>query len=158
MVSTYIFFRAYKLNKQEDINLLYTKWADTYDDELNAMNYQSPKRCVSALAQVGLFEAPVFDFDYGTGLSGQALLSVGFKKIFEVDISRSMINGAKRRRSINNFTIRTSNLISLMGKHLLLFAQWALLAVEPVLINSLKKFGNVSNCMCFSVFRSTIID
>ncbi len=91
------FSSAYKISKQEDIDRLYTDWAETYDDELRVMGYRSPIRCASALAKFVPLETPVLDFGCGTGLSGEALKNVGFKNIFGTEINNSMRAIAKKK-------------------------------------------------------------
>ena len=97
------FSSAYKISKQEDIDRLYTDWAETYDDELRLMGYRSPIRCASALAKFVPLETPVLDFGCGTGLSGQALKKVGFQNIFGTEINSSMRQIAKKKAIYQDF-------------------------------------------------------
>ena len=60
-------------------------------------------RCTTALAKYVPIETPVLDFGCGTGLSGQALRSVGFKNIFGTEISGSLRDIAEKRLFTNNF-------------------------------------------------------
>ncbi len=97
------FSSAYKISKQEDIDLLYTRWADSYDDELKKMKYQSPIRCASALAKFVPLDIPVLDFGCGTGLSGEALKEVGFQNIFGAEINNKMRKIAEQKSIYKEF-------------------------------------------------------
>ena len=90
------FSSAYKIRKQEDIDRLYTDWAETYDDELRVMGYRSPIRCASALAKFVPLETPVLDFGCGTGLSGEALKNVGLSS--KKDSFPSHLSGGEQQR------------------------------------------------------------
>jgi len=63
--------RAYGLDDAESTRDFYRDWAATYDEEIRANGYATPRRCAAALA--GLVEdtsAPLHDLGCGTGLSG----------------------------------------------------------------------------------------
>lgn len=76
----------------------YDDWADSYDDELGALGYVTPKRCAEALIGVGADPAaPILDIGCGTGVSGAALAAAGFTVIDGVDPSAEMLARARRK-------------------------------------------------------------
>jgi predicted TPR repeat methyltransferase len=92
------FERAYGTTKQDDIVDLYEDWAQSYDDDLRVNGYATPGRCAAALAgHLTPFDAPIFDFACGTGLSGAALAALGFTVIDGVDLSDAMLARALGR-------------------------------------------------------------
>lgn len=103
------FSEAYKIDKQEDIDLLYTHWSQTYDEELHELGYQSPIRCASALAKFVAFDTPVLDFGCGTGLSGEALKKVGFQNIFATEINKDMRDIATQKQIYKHFYTTNKN-------------------------------------------------
>ena len=70
------FSSVYKISKQEDIDRLYTDWAETWW-RIKVMGYHSPNRCALALAKFVRLETPVLDSGCGTGLSEQAKNKTG---------------------------------------------------------------------------------
>ena len=71
----------------------YDDWADSYDEELGALGYVTPKRCAEALISVGADPSqPILDIGCGTGVSGAALKAAGFQKIDGVDPSPQFSN------------------------------------------------------------------
>ncbi len=92
------FSSAYQIETQDDINSLYTNWANSYDNELRQMGYRSPIRCAAALGKFVSIQTPILDFGCGTGLSGYALKKIGFKKIFGTEINENMRNIAQQKK------------------------------------------------------------
>ncbi len=92
--------RAYTFDHQtstEQTRALYDEWADVYDQELlTEQGYAMPRRCADALAR---FTDPpgtrVLDVGCGTGLSGDALRSVGVARIDGCDLSTGMLDRAR---------------------------------------------------------------
>lgn len=92
------FDKAYRTTAQDEVRDLYDDWAASYDDDLIENGYATPARCAAALAgQLTPYDAPIFDFACGTGLSGAALASVGFTVIDGVDLSAAMLETARAR-------------------------------------------------------------
>ncbi len=88
--------KAYGHNQGEEAVNFYDEWADSYDDELAAGGYASPRRCAEALIDVGADPAlPILDIGCGTGVSGQALRKAGFAVIDGIDPSSEMLERAK---------------------------------------------------------------
>ncbi|MCT4553573.1 MAG: methyltransferase domain-containing protein [Pelagimonas sp.] len=82
----------------EETRRLYTDWAASYDAELTAHGYQSPRRIAQALAPLlPMRAAPVLDFGCGTGMSGLALRAEGIAPLHGTDITPAMLEQAKAK-------------------------------------------------------------
>ncbi|MEM1130237.1 MAG: methyltransferase domain-containing protein [Pseudomonadota bacterium] len=76
----------------------YDGWAKSYDREILAHGKVSHRRIASALASiVPAGNQPILDFGCGTGLSGQALLDVGFTNLHGLDMSEGMLAVAESK-------------------------------------------------------------
>lgn len=97
-MSENFFKRAYVTTEQGAVKDLYDDWAARYDDDVIENGYETPGRCAAALAAfLTPYDAPIFDFACGTGLSGAALASLGFTTIDGVDLSQPMLDIAAQR-------------------------------------------------------------
>lgn len=97
-MSKSFFDRAYRSNTQQAVEELYDDWAGTYDRDLTDSGYVTPRRCALALAGfLQDYQAPIFDFACGTGMSGAALADQGFAAIDGVDLSDAMLDKARAR-------------------------------------------------------------
>merc|ERR1740121_223534 len=69
---------------------LYDSWAADYDAALRSWSYPAPMRTATLLKEYlpdNLRDGAVLDSGCGTGLSGEALLELGFKRLVGTDIS-----------------------------------------------------------------------
>lgn len=83
---------AYELKNDEQTQTLYRDWAASYDEEISANGYASPRRTAEALSQCGArFEQPLLDIGCGSGVSGQFLRQAGFCKLHGCDFSQPML-------------------------------------------------------------------
>lgn len=96
MAKTY-FERAYGLTTQDQIDDLYAAWAQSYDAEVGANGYATPRRCADALSLYLSPSLPVLDIGCGTGLSGAALRAAGFDTIDGTDPNPAMLVQAHKR-------------------------------------------------------------
>ncbi|WP_316014160.1 class I SAM-dependent DNA methyltransferase [Roseobacter sp. HKCCA0434] len=86
-----------------DMDRLYSDWAESYDAELEASGYASPRRCAEALAACDApTDGTVLDFGCGTGLSGGALKRAGFETLDGCDVNADMLAKARERGIYRN--------------------------------------------------------
>ena len=91
------------LNKVYDVSTsdsreLYASWATTYDQEVIENGYATPDRIAKALKEyVSDKSTLILDYGCGTGLSGLALQSVGFKNLDGLDVSKEMVRIAEKK-------------------------------------------------------------
>ena len=72
----------------------YDAWAENYNQTLAQWNYQSPTIVATMLKGEVLPDDPVLDAGCGTGLSGKALHSAGFRRVTGIDISQASLDVA----------------------------------------------------------------
>lgn len=89
---------AYGLDSVSETRSFYDDWSDSYDAEIHANGYATPKRCAEALAQFATDKSkPHLDIGCGTGVSGEALQMAGFSKLHGTDLSPEMVALAKAK-------------------------------------------------------------
>ncbi|MCH2165530.1 MAG: methyltransferase domain-containing protein [Marinovum sp.] len=80
----------------EETQAVYTEWAKSYEAEVSARGYHTPRRIAEALAaHLPAGDGPILDFGCGTGLSGIALRSAGISALHGTDINAAMVNEAR---------------------------------------------------------------
>ncbi len=91
--------RAYALETPGDSLALYKDWADTYDHHMEqGLQYRSPAAIAEIFAEyVADKSATILDIGCGTGLTGLAATSHGFKTLDGVDISPDMLAEAGKK-------------------------------------------------------------
>lgn len=94
--------KAYSLSTPSEARDLYDEWADSYDQDLNELDYAFPANAANALIQalgtnVDISELKILDAGCGTGLVGAILASEhGAKHVDGVDISPGMLKVARK--------------------------------------------------------------
>ena len=82
----------------DETRAIYDDWAARYDDDLAEAGYLTPARVARALAEAWPErDSPILDFGCGTGLSGEALSTVGFTTFDGTDISSEMLEHARAK-------------------------------------------------------------
>ena len=80
--------KVYELETDRDIFDLYTKWAESYEQDVIKNGYRTPERCASDLANATTHRSlSILDMGCGTGYSGLALQKAGFSNIDGTDIN-----------------------------------------------------------------------
>ncbi len=98
MADKTFFDKVYDLDDPEKTRALYDAWAESYEDDVAAEGYATPRRVARALAAHSTdMKAPILDFGCGTGLSGAELAQAGFSTIDGADLSAEMLNGARAK-------------------------------------------------------------
>tara|TARA_Y100000739_G_C20575044_1_gene449808 strand:- start:403 stop:1020 length:618 start_codon:yes stop_codon:yes gene_type:complete len=103
-------------SSRDFVKTLYMKWAETYDDEINENQYATPTRIAEILRfNISNTDLRILDYGCGTGLSGAALLQVGFNNLVGADSSKEMLSKAKGKniyQSLIELNLDTTNPIS----------------------------------------------
>lgn len=89
---------VYRIGGSKDARALYRDWAESYESEIRANGYATPRRCAEALASLTADKtAPLLDLGCGTGLSGEAFRAAGFTVIDGTDFTEEMLAVARRK-------------------------------------------------------------
>ncbi len=88
---------AYSVKTPEDSIKLYKKWAKTFDKDFAlSSNYVSHIKISSFFKKYSRkVDIPILDVGAGTGLVGECLHEMGYKKIIGIDISPEMLEKAE---------------------------------------------------------------
>ncbi len=82
----------------------YDEWAKDYDEDLEAdFGYVIPRIAAETFAQLVPKDAKVLDAGAGTGLVGVELHRLGYRNIEAMDLSRGMLEEARRKRVYGGF-------------------------------------------------------
>ncbi|NDH74184.1 MAG: methyltransferase domain-containing protein, partial [Rhodobacteraceae bacterium] len=104
-MSTKFLNQAYGISTLDSRDL-YTAWSDSYDKEVHENGYVTPLRVAEALDRHVLDKnTTVLDYGCGTGLSGQALLNVGFQAVDGVDVTPAMVDLAREKGIYRNLDV-----------------------------------------------------
>lgn len=85
-------------DEQKTTDKLYSKYAETYESGMQAINYKDPEILAKFVAESHLVDPEsdfVCDFGSGTGLLGVELHKLGFKKMLALDGNEPMLAKAK---------------------------------------------------------------
>ena len=87
--------RVYQSKDYEELTSEYNAWASGYDADLQSLGFTGPRAGAETLAKyVADKEAKVLDAGAGTGLVGEELVRLGFKRITALDLSPGMLRTA----------------------------------------------------------------
>jgi ubiquinone/menaquinone biosynthesis C-methylase UbiE len=96
--------RVYGSDSPDSLVDGYDEWAKTYDQDMGSGGYRHPTICLALLARhaphgVG----PVLDAGAGTGLLGEWLRIVGYKKPVALDPSQGMLDIAQEKKAYDEY-------------------------------------------------------
>ena len=90
--------RVYGSNDYDELTQEYNQWATDYDADLETLGFIGPRTAAETLAKyISDPEAKLLDAGAGTGMVGQELARVGFKRITAVDLSPGMLMVANEK-------------------------------------------------------------
>ena len=90
--------RVYRSKDYEELTSEYNAWASGYDADLQSLGFTGPRAGAETLAKyVADKEAKVPDAGAGTGLVGEELARLGFKRITALDLSPGMLRTASEK-------------------------------------------------------------
>lgn len=88
-----------------ELESYYDQWSASYDLDMPGMGYEAPARIAEAVQAYGIgCDEPILDAGCGTGLSGQALADVGFRRISGTDISGGALAMAQAKGCYEGLT------------------------------------------------------
>jgi predicted TPR repeat methyltransferase len=83
----------------DEVAALYDEWADRYDTDLDALDYDVPEKIAVMLLRRGSIDGEILDAGCGTGRSGAALRAVGALTLsmLGTDVSAASLVVAERK-------------------------------------------------------------
>jgi len=94
-----IWKQAYAASTRDDLLRLYEEWAETYDQDHDAIGFFGHRTAAGTLAKYTPFAGVtnILDAGCGTGAAGEALQSMGYRNLTGVDLSAEMLARAKAK-------------------------------------------------------------
>ncbi|MCB9896710.1 MAG: L-histidine N(alpha)-methyltransferase [Planctomycetes bacterium] len=91
-----IWRQAYGARTKDDLRALYARWAESYDDDHEAIGFLGHERAADVLARhlEPSDAVRVLDAGAGTGAAGEALAARGFEHVVGLDLSPEMLERA----------------------------------------------------------------
>lgn len=91
--------RIYYSENLDKMRRGYDKWASRYDEESAAIGYRLPALASAYVTRyVPKGAGPILDAGCGTGLVGENLFQLGYRRLVAVDLSTEMLEVAATRR------------------------------------------------------------
>lgn len=95
--------RSSKFQNLQDLLIHYDNWAPKYDADALKTNYNAPKAMAEICAKYIPADSHIIDICAGTGLVGEVLHRVGYKRIDAHDGSAQMLEESKKKGCYNKF-------------------------------------------------------
>lgn len=90
--------QVYGARTSAEVAERYDDWAAAYDADLEALGFSAPRAAAETLAKyVGAPDAKLLDAGAGTGLGGEELARLGYKRITALDLSPGMLMVANEK-------------------------------------------------------------
>jgi SAM-dependent methyltransferase len=94
----------YTSKTNRELEERYDTWAKDYDNDLtDGFGYVAPKKAVDCFVKYVQKDAKILDAGAGTGMVGELLARQGYKDIVAVDISKGMLEEAKKKNVYREF-------------------------------------------------------
>ena len=94
----------YSSKDNKELEERYDVWAADYDADLDeGFGWLGPKKAVEMFMKYVPKNAKILDAGAGTGLVGQLLAEQGYKDIAAMDISKGMLEEARKKNAYNRF-------------------------------------------------------
>jgi predicted TPR repeat methyltransferase len=81
----------------DEVAALYDEWADRYDTDLDALDYDVPEKIATMLSRRGSTDGEILDAGCGTGRSGAALRAIGALSVLGTDVSAASLVVAEHK-------------------------------------------------------------
>jgi predicted TPR repeat methyltransferase len=101
---------AYHANSEADLRAFYDDWAETYDEDHDAIGCFHHDAAVELLAQfLPDRQADIVDIGAGTGLVGEALRRLGYENLTAIDFSSEILEIARRKGLYRHYRVFNLN-------------------------------------------------
>lgn len=95
---------VYSSRDNQELTERYDQWAGDYDADLEGdFEYRGPRLAAEILARYVPRESSILDAGAGTGLVGVALSQMGFGTLDAMDMSRGMLEEARKKNVYREF-------------------------------------------------------
>ena len=95
---------VYSSRDNQELEERYDQWSKDYDRDLSTeFEYRSPRRAAEILAAHVPRDARILDAGAGTGLVGEILASMGYRRMVAMDLSQGMLEEARKKGVYEDF-------------------------------------------------------
>ena len=95
---------VYESANNQELEERYDQWAAEYDQDLDEVfAWNAPQNGANVLARLVPADAAVLDAGAGTGLAGKCLADAGFTNMAAMDLSRGMLDEARKKNVYGSF-------------------------------------------------------
>ena len=95
---------VYSSRDNQELEERYDQWSKDYDSDLSTdFEYRSPRRAAEILAAHVPRDARILDAGAGTGLVGEILASMGYRRMVAMDLSQGMLEEARKKGVYEDF-------------------------------------------------------
>ena len=95
---------VYSSQNEQELEERYDQWAEEYDADLETdFGWISPQRTSETFARHVAKDAAILDAGAGTGLVGQCLHDLGYRKMTAMDLSMGMLEVARNKNIYQAF-------------------------------------------------------
>ena len=95
---------VYSSRDNQELEERYDQWSKDYDRDLSTeFEYRSPRRAAEILVAHVPRDARILDAGAGTGLVGEILASMGYRRMVAMDLSRGMLEEARKKGVYEDF-------------------------------------------------------
>jgi SAM-dependent methyltransferase len=95
---------VYSSRDNQELAERYDRWAGDYDRDLEQdFEWLGPRRAAEVFARYVARDSRILDAGAGTGLVGKLLAEMGYRQIIAMDISRGMLEEARKKNVYQDF-------------------------------------------------------
>ena len=95
---------VYSSRDNQELEERYDQWSKDYDRDLSTeFEYRSPRRAAEILVAHVPRDARILDAGAGTGLVGEILASMGYRRMVAMDLSQGMLEEARKKGVYEDF-------------------------------------------------------
>ena len=95
---------VYSSRDNQELEERYDQWSKDYERDLSTdFEYRSPRRAAEILVAHVPRDARILDAGAGTGLVGEILASMGYRRMVAMDLSQGMLEEARKKGVYEDF-------------------------------------------------------